>query len=83
MYAPEPSPQTQSLADVVRYVAHELDRIGGVLQEVRVENITFLVHYAAPAKPGVGQVYYADGTSWNPGSGEGLYIYTSAGWVKL
>jgi hypothetical protein len=29
-------------------------------------------------------VAYADGTSWNPGSGEGLYEYRSdAAWHKL
>lgn len=29
----------------------------------------------APASPQEGDVYFADGTSWNPGSGKGLYFY--------
>lgn len=83
MYTPQPTPQSDSLHDLVVYVSGELDRLSGVLQEVQVDYIQFNVHYAAPDKPVVGQVYYADGTSWNPGTGEGLYLYTSAGWSKL
>ena len=36
-----------------------------------------------PAIPVDGMVVYADGTSWNPGSGEGLYGYENGAWVKL
>lgn len=31
--------------------------------------------YEAPEKPTGGLLVRADGTSWNPGSGRGLYIY--------
>lgn len=35
-----------------------------------------------PLRPG--RVVYADGTDWNPGSGEGLYRRTLANtWVKV
>lgn len=41
------------------------------------------VSYAAPIRPRAGMTVYADGTKWNPGSGEGLYVYTIAGsWNK-
>ena len=39
--------------------------------------------YVAPTKPRQGLMAYADGTSWNPGSGEGLYLYKSTGWKYL
>lgn len=41
--------------------------------------------YAAPFRPQDGQLVYADGSSWDPGSGRGVYRYdsTSAGWVFL
>lgn len=38
---------------------------------------------AAPANPVDGDVYYADGTSWNPGSGAGLYHYNGTTYTKL
>lgn len=42
------------------------------------------VLYAAPSKVQAGMVVYADGTTWDPGSGEGLYRYSLAGsWVHL
>ena len=41
------------------------------------------VLHAAPGRTYPGMVRYADGSDWNPGSGEGLYVYTSGGWVKL
>lgn len=37
---------------------------------------------AEPKKPRKGIIVYADGTNWNPGSGEGVYVYKS-GWVLL
>lgn len=36
-----------------------------------------------PAKPRDGMVVYADGTNWNPGSGEGIYAYYGGVWNKL
>jgi hypothetical protein len=41
------------------------------------------VLHAAPTKVRIGRMVYADGTDWNPGSGEGVYVYTSGGWSKL
>lgn len=39
--------------------------------------------YVAPGKPRNGDIRYADGTSWNPGSGEGFYGYENGAWVKF
>lgn len=36
-----------------------------------------------PSKPRVGQAVYADGTHWNPGSGAGVYVRKTTGWVFL
>lgn len=42
------------------------------------------VLYAAPARPVAGLVVYADGVTWNPGAGEGIYRYNLAGaWVLV
>lgn len=39
--------------------------------------------YAAPTKLREGMVVLADGTTWNPGSGAGVYAYYGSAWVKL
>ena len=39
-----------------------------------------------PAKPRDGDIRYADGANWNPGSGQGIYVYIDDGtpaWEKL
>lgn len=36
-----------------------------------------------PAKPREGVMANANGTSWDPGSGAGLYIYRSGAWVFI
>lgn len=43
----------------------------------------FRVLNRAPSRPEPGMVVYADGTKWDPGSGEGLYVYTSTGWLPV
>lgn len=48
------------------------------------EGIAYLrVLHAVPKKLTIGMVVYADGTDWDPGAGEGVYAYTSGGWVQL
>lgn len=39
--------------------------------------------YAAPTKPRDGMVVMADGTTWNPGSGAGVYLYRASAWRFL
>ena len=47
------------------------ERFNQLIQELQV------VRYAAPPKPREGTFVFADGTTWNPGSGRGLYQYVS------
>lgn len=41
------------------------------------------VLYAVPKKLREGLIVIADGTSWNPGSGAGTYVYRSGSWRKM
>ncbi len=41
------------------------------------------VQTSAPSSPVDGDVVYADGTSWDPGSGEGIYAYYNTAWNYL
>jgi len=56
-----------------RYLARELQKISDEFRTNQVDGIEFKVWYTEPDKPRAGQVYYADGTQWAAGSGEGLY----------
>lgn len=46
-------------------------------------DVIFEENFTPPASPKEGMVLLADGTSWDPGSGRGLYLYSSGAWVKL
>lgn len=64
------------------YLYRELERISQELELIRTGH--YDITYVEPDKPRAGDIRYADGTRWNPGSGEGLYRYSIAGsWVKL
>jgi|TARA_R100000541_G_scaffold55834_1_gene64925 hypothetical protein len=69
--------------DIPAYLQSELDRIADVISNIADGH--FDTTNVAPPKPRAGDVRYADGTNFNPGSGgEGLYIYLSSGaWSKL
>jgi len=59
-------------------------RIEDVVLNNRLEFVQLKIWRKAPAKPRTGQIYFADGTQWNPGSGEGIYLRLAAGtWSKL
>ena len=71
-----------NVEDIGKVVYDNLVKISAVLELLRDGHID--VVYAAPTKPSRGDIRYADGTTWNPGGGEGIYFYNSAGsWVQL
>lgn len=47
------------------------------------EFVRFKVLHREPKRPRHGDVVMADGTDWDPGSGEGLYVRKTAGWSFL
>lgn len=72
----------KTLEDLIRSLRDRDARITAALQLLAAGHLD--VNYAAPAKPRTGDIRNADGTRWNPGSGEGIYRYNIAGlWVFL
>ena len=51
--------------------------------EKPVDRIRLQVLHVAPDKPRDGELFFADGTNWNPGSGGGTYEYRSGLYTKL
>jgi hypothetical protein len=79
-YRSQPTAAT-TLADLRSWANRELQRITLAFDQTRSEVILSPLSQA-PAKPQPGQLVFADGTNWNPGSGRGLYYYDS-GWVFI
>ncbi len=64
-------------------IRRELERVADELREPRPFVLQFQQLYAAPQNPQVGMLAWADGTSWNPGAGAGLYEYRGGAWNKV
>lgn len=73
------APQRWSRAWMVR----ELRRIADSLRRPTAEGIVLQQLHAEPGKVETGLTVLADGSDWNPGSGQGVYTYYNSQWNKL
>lgn len=63
------------------YLRTELQKISAAVTALSLGHLDMTT--VAPAKPRDGDIRYADGTSWNPGAGKGVYVYKTSAWVLL
>lgn len=81
----EPSQVPSDISDIEvlrRYLREEFERIANTVRQLAAGHIDMT--YSEPAKPRKGDIRYADGIGWNPGGGEGLYMFNSSGvWIQL
>ena len=77
-YVPGPIPSTE---DLPRYLGNELRAIQAAIMALSVGHLD--KSYTAPAKPRDGDIRYCDGTSWNAGSGAGVYYFNGSIWKFL
>jgi hypothetical protein len=88
-YSPESPPtpgETGFESKLVEYLKREYGRIADALIGASVFNFEpqfVAIPGAQVPKTNEGDVAYADGTSWNPGEGEGLYLRQNGAWRKL
>jgi hypothetical protein len=78
-YSPGKVPD--NVPDLQRFLTLQLSQIAAVIRLLAAGHID--VTYVAPAKPRDGDIRYADGTKWNPGSGSGVYRYDGTAWHYL
>lgn len=78
VFVPEEFSGPSTPEAVSAYVLREFRRLSAAM------SLGFARHmdttYVAPAKPRDGDIAFADGTQWNPGSGVGAYIFYAAAW---
>ena len=81
-WSPNPAPVKPE--DLPDYLFSELNRLGDIL--FNLDTFRLEPTNVAPTKPRDGDIRYADGANWNPGSGQGIYAYIDDGspaWEKL
>ena len=79
-WSPNPAPvDPLQLPD---YLFNELNRLGDIV--FNLDTFRLEATNRIPAKPRDGDIRYADGINWNPGStGEGIYAFFNETWNKL
>lgn len=79
-YYPAPVPVNHE--HMPRYVSEELRKVSAAITSLASGHLD--KSHAEPEKPRDGDIRYADGTDWNPGSGgAGIYYYNGSTWTKL
>lgn len=78
-YVPDQLPEDPK--ELVRALQNELAKIQTAIRGLADGHSD--VSYVPPTKPRDGDERYADGVSWNPGSGRGKYLYKVDTWVFL
>lgn len=64
------------------WLLQELNRVANSFT-VSAQTTTLPVLTVEPTKKETGQIVFADGTEWNPGSGRGLYYYDTNAWTFI
>lgn len=67
-----------SAEDLPAFLTEELETISAAFRDA----VAF-ERNVEPDKPFTGQIALADGTNWDPGSGQGFYGYDGATWRFL
>lgn len=72
-----------TIPELIRFIRDREARVSAAFQALARGHMDKT--YVAPTKPRDGDLTYADGVSWNPGGGQGVYIYEmpAATWVQL
>lgn len=77
-YQPEDIGPEQTVEQLASFVQRELRRISQAINLGYAQHLDPL--HVPPSKPRDGDIAFADGIDWNPGSGVGAYIFYAGAW---
>ena len=80
-YTPGDPGGIQNLDDVRRFLRDETLKLQAVVNALAAGHLD--PTHKEPSKPRRGDYRIADGSDWDPGSGEGLYRHDGATWVFI
>jgi len=81
VYVRIPAPPSTDVPDLLNWADQEFNAIEKAQYEQTVVDLRQVSR--EPVRPREGMIIVADGTNWNPGSGEGPYIYQNGVWRLL
>ena len=80
-YQPQAISSAESMDELVAYISRELGAVSAAMELARAGRVD--KSFAPPGKVEEGVVVLADGVSWNPGAGAGVYCYYGGAWKHL
>jgi len=78
-YAPEPVPSDPK--ELPAYIERNNRAIEMAINLLAAGHLDET--HVAPTKPRTGDIRLADGSDWDPGTGQGVYAYYNSAWNKL
>ena len=81
MYEPGTVPDKPGMLSA--FLREELTRIAEQQTTTNAQILNLQPLHVEPVRPRQGWVVYADGSDWDPGSGEGVYRYDGSSWNPL
>jgi len=69
--------------ELLQFLREEFEKLYVDKKLTTTSIVNLQVSNVVPNKPRQGYLAYADGTNWNPGSGEGVYRYDGSAWNYL
>lgn len=70
-----------NIADLVRFVREENLKIANAIRALAEGHLD--MQTTPPQKPRAGNIRFADGVNWDPGSGQGIYYFDGLVWNQL
>lgn len=80
-YSPQEPPMLETVSQLREWVRDELRSISREFSETLA--LELRTSFREPVKPRAGMIVHADGVSWDPGAGLGVYVYQGGAWVKI
>lgn len=81
VYIPQNMPRVGDVAQLAEAINREFTAVARALANPDLVHLDTL--HVEPKRPRSGMVVFADGTDWDPGSGQGFYGYNGTAWVLL
>lgn len=80
-YTPSFAPSDEGLRYWIEQELYQI--VEAIVNQTNVLSIQLDTWHEEPSKPQNGMTVLADGSDWDPGSGEGVYTYYNSTWNKL
>lgn len=81
VYIPKEPANVEDMEGLINWLVQELRSISSEFSETTALDLRLVGR--EPLRPREGMIVAANGTTWDPGGGKGIYAFLGTAWVKL